>query len=256
MEKYQYSEFVDRLRRALNSCDCIEFKCDYYNYFNWNGFLEIKMGEFSNEEIGSLFPILHSWLEWDFYQYMREIKSIHNTVYGRIILIQKELFISVGFEGPYDEEFSDFCCRFNFDKIFFLETLGMKNDNFVRNLLSFDIKNIFVFCHIENYRVGDLSHIFDFDIYYQDSNNIKNTFQLNDHQKQLARNFILKDILKDSLPTLDIYTDCIQTYDSIYIEGDIDDNYVSIGNITSSEHLISFDEIRNSLVSENINSFV
>lgn len=255
MEKYSYNQFLDQLMSSLNSNGNIEFYCDYYNYFNWNGVLEIKMGQFSNEEIGPLFPILHKWLGSEFYYFFREIEGIHNTVYGKIILIQNDPFVSVGFEGPFDEEFSDFCCRFNFDDRFFLETLEMKNDNFVRGLSNFEIKRIFIDGEIEKYRVGDSSHYFDFELYYEDVNKEKNIWQLNDHQKQLVRDYILNHVLKDVLPTLNVYSDCVETYNSIYIEGDIDANHVSLGSFTTSEHLISLEHIRESLIRKKLNSF-
>lgn len=255
MEKYSYRQFLDQLINSLNSNVTIEFYCDYYNYFNWNGELEIKMGQFSNEEIGPLFPILHEWLEEEFYNFLREIESIHNTVYGKIILIQNNPFVSVGFEGPFDGEFSDFHCRFKFDKRFFLETLEMKNDNFIRSLSDFEIKRIFINSEIENYRVGDSSHYFDFELFYEDANKQKSILQLSEHQRQLVRDYILNQVLRDVLPTLNVYSDCVETYNSIYIEGDIDANHVSLGSVTTSEHLISLEHIRESLIRKKLNSF-
>jgi len=241
METQIYKQLLDQLRDVLGTNDNIEFNIYFFEHeYNF----DIQLGDLVGENIGPVYSILHSWFHSDFFYYKQNILQNFNAISGRILLVENEPFISIEFHGPYNEEFDEFNHQFNFDKNWFLNTLGMVNDDFVSSLPDFDIERVFIDCKIEQYSKGQPCHDFDLVLFYLDSDEMEYTWNLTDIQKQIVRDYILNIVLIDVLPLLDVPNECIQTYDSIFIYEDVDFNNIEIGNISTSEYLVSFNDIQ------------
>lgn len=247
MENQIYRQLVDQLRNALVANNYVEFNIYFFEHeYNF----KIQLGELVDEDIGQLYSILHSWFHSDFFYYKQNILKNYNAISGRIYLVENEPFLSIEFHGPYNEEFDEFNHQFNFDKNWFLNTLVMVNDDFVCSLTNFDIDKVFIDCKIEQYSKGQPCHDFDLVLFYLDSDEIEYTWNLTDNQKQIVRDYILNIVLTNVLPLLDVPNECVQTYDSIFIYEDVDFNNIEIGNISTSEFLVSFNDIQSLITAQ------
>jgi hypothetical protein len=232
---------IQKLYELLNDAILKYNKIDYEIVYAYHdSTFNIKMGELEDEECGEIYGLLDCWF-WG-------IQNTWNPFYstkGHIYKNGDEFFLNFIYIGPFDGEFSDFDKRFTFDRDWFLNKLGMKNDEFIINNPDFDIKNVLIYCDLENYRLGDLEHKFDFELkYYTDD---KFEFVLSENQKEIVQQYILDTVFSKYLPSLCEVGNVEQYYSDIYIEGDVDSNLisVSVGDITTSNEIISMNEIYN-----------
>jgi len=231
---------IQKLNELLNDAILKYNKIDY-EQITVDGrdlYLNIKMGELEDEECGEIYGLLYCWF-WGIYQ---EYNPFHTTK-GHIYKDGDEFFLNLIYLGPFDGEFDEFDSRFTFDRDWFLNQLGMKNDEFIINNPDFDIKNVLIYCDLENYRLGDLEHNFDFELKYYTED--KFDFVLSEYQKEIVQQYILKNVFPEYLPSLCEVGNVEQYYSDIYIEGDVDSNLISVGDITTSNEIISMNEIYN-----------
>jgi hypothetical protein len=238
---------IQKLNELLNDAILKYNKIDYeliYAYHHSS--LKIKMGELEDEECGDIYSLLNDW----FWIVQNGSPNTWNPFYstkGQICKDGDEFFLNLIYIGPFDGEFDDFDTRFTFDRDWFLNKLGMKNDEFIINNPDFDIKNVHIYCQLENYRLGDLEHKFDFELKYCEEEEEEEVidFVLNENQKEIVQYYILKTIFSDYLPSLIEAGNLEQFYSYIEICGDVDSNFISVGEITTSNEIISMNEIYN-----------
>ena len=236
---------IQKLYELLNDAILKYNKIDYEIVYAYHSStFNIKMGELEDEECGEIYSELEKWF-WT-------IQHEYNPFYiskGHIYKDGDEFFLNFINLGPYYGEFDEFDLRFTFDSDWFLNQLGMKNDEFIINNPYFDIENVQIYCHLENYRLGDLEHKFDFELKYYldhwfDSEGLKEEmydFVLNENQKEIVQQYILKTVFPKYLPRLMEPVKAEQYYSDI----DIIACCFFIGFITTSNMIISMNEMYN-----------
>jgi len=241
MDKEHYEFFIEELTKFLITEDSIDFEMYFYEQSIW----EIKSGDLHEEDLGPLYPMLSDWFYFHLGEYKHEVLFNFNIISGKIYLENLNPTISIEFRGPFDGEFEDFYKKntFQFSETWLTSVLNLKiTDDFGR-IVDFHGHKVFIECFIENYQLNEQDHFFDFDLFYLDTNRVKHFLLLSDSQKYIVRNHIINDVLRDLLPSLTVPSECVQTFESIYIQEDVDANYISLGEVTTSAHIILLSEI-------------
>lgn len=230
---------IQKLYELLNDAILKYNKIDYEIIADGrDSYLNIKMGELEDVECGEIYSLWDYW----FWGIQQEYNPFHRTK-GHIYKDGDEFFLNYIYLGPFDGEFDEFDSRFTFDRDWFLNQLGMKNDEFIINNPDFDIKNVLIYCDLENYRLGDLEHKFDFALKYYTED--KFDFVLSENQNEIVQQYILKTVFPEYLPSLCEVGNVEQYYSDIYIEGDVDSNLISVGDVTTSSEITSMKAIYN-----------
>jgi len=161
MNNTEIQKLYELLNDAILKYGKIDYKFGSTCNIKTRSNLNIKMGELEDEECGEIYSELEKW----FWTIQYEYNPFYITK-GHIYKVGYEFFLNFINLGPYYGEFDEFDLRFTFDSDWFLNQLGMKNDEFIINNPYFDIENVHIYCHLENYRLGDLEHKFDFELKY------------------------------------------------------------------------------------------
>jgi hypothetical protein len=232
---------IQKLYELLNDAILKYNKIDYEIVYAYHSStFNIKMGELEDEECGEIYSELENW----FWTIQNTWNPFHTTK-GHIYKDEGEFFLNFIYIGPFDEEFSSFDKRFTFDRDWFLNKLGMKNDEFIINNPDFDIECVHIYCQLENYRLGDLEHMFDFELKYCEEEDEVIEFILSENQKEIVQQYILDTVFPEYLPSLCEVGNVEQYYSGIDIEGDVDSNLISVDEITTSNVIISMNEMYN-----------
>ena len=153
---------IQKLNELLNDAILKYNKIDYEIVYAYHcSTFNIKMGDLEDEDCGEIYDLLYCWFQGIYQEY-----NPFHTTKGHIYKDEGEFFLNFIYIGPFDGEFDEFDSRFTFDGDWFLNQLGMKNDEFIINNPDFDIECVHIYCQLENYRLGDLEHKFDFDLKY------------------------------------------------------------------------------------------